>query len=82
MSECGCGFEYLTTMRRRKAQNLGSEWDRIRQIIKVEEPVTVAQVHSFCRDLRIWQVDDVMMDMVRAGRIERHEGERETFTIT
>lgn len=70
-------------MRRRAQNNTGSEWDRIRQIIKVEEPVTIMQVHRFCRfDLKPWDVERVMLDMLAVGRLERHNcGRREMFTI-
>lgn len=70
-------------MRRKAQYNTGSEWDRIRQIIKVEEPVTVMQVYRFCRsDLKPWDIERVMLDMLAAGKLQRHEsGKWETFTI-
>jgi hypothetical protein len=62
---------------------LASEWERIYQIVKVEEPCTAHEVHRFCRfDLKPGQVDDLLLEMCHAKKLQRVEiAEREYFAL-
>ncbi len=50
-------------MRRRIAYE-GLLWDRLYQIVKVEEPVEFNQIRRACGDIRPWILDQVLWEMV------------------
>jgi hypothetical protein len=65
------------------AHFISSEWDRIYQIVKVEEPASVRDVHRFCRrDLNANQVECVLFEMLHAKKVKREgEGAEERFSL-
>lgn len=60
-------------MRRRKRNNLAlavaSEWDRVLQIVRVEEPISEDGVRRFCRDLKAYEVERVIADLLAARKV-------------
>lgn len=46
--------------------------DRIRQIVRVEEPVTVYEIARLCRgDFSISEIDRIVWEMTRNGLLKR-----------
>lgn len=41
------------------------DYERIRQILKVEERLTVRRVAAFCPDLSLSRIDSVLLEMAR-----------------
>lgn len=69
-------------MRRRKSKPSGPVdrqriasyaefWDRLLQIVKVEEPMTVAEIARRSPDLALRDVDAAICEMIRAGVLHR-----------
>jgi hypothetical protein len=58
-------------MRRRTFRTIhdGNLWLRLAQIIKVEEPVSLADLRRFCRDVPIADLDFTLREMVSARRV-------------
>ena len=49
-----------------------SAWDRIQQILRVEEPITIAQISRLCGgDLGADQIDELLLQMERCGSAHR-----------
>ena len=45
--------------------------ERIRNVVRVEEPLTVHEIARFIRDVRVSELDQVVWDMVRDGLLGR-----------
>jgi predicted transcriptional regulator len=51
------------------------EWQRLKQIIKVEEPISLHRIARFCADLKVWDIDHTLLAMERAGVVRRDQQE-------
>jgi hypothetical protein len=48
----------------------GRLWDRLYQTIKVEEPIEFRALRRWCRDVPVREVDQMLNEMIRGGRLE------------
>jgi hypothetical protein len=46
------------------------EWERLKQIVKVEEPISLHQITRFCADLKVCDIDHALCEMKRASVVK------------
>ncbi len=71
----------MNVVKQRKRQKVahmhnGELWQRLANLIKVEEPIRLGRIRFLCPEVNVSELDKMLHDMLRAGAItvERHEG--------
>lgn len=60
-----------------KLKQSSDHWDRLKQLVKVEEPITVQRIAKISRDIPFYEIDDAILEMVAAGVLRREFEENE-----